>query len=164
MEKIIVREAKEKDLYIISEKYILSWKKVFSNFLLSSTIKSLDINKKVEFFKCFMEDEEGKIFIAENKNDIVGYIVFKKLYVKSGEIISFYISTLYVKDGITEKLLKYLKKYCLNENISKIFLWTFKNNKEGINFYKNIGFYETGFQRQSLIESNQIEVQYLKNL
>ncbi len=161
--KINIKTATETDIKNIATIYVFSLKKAFSNFLLSSTIDKFSIEDKEIFLNNLLKEEKGNIFIAENiKNkEIAGYIIYKKIYINSIEIISFYVSKDYIKYNIGQQLLKTLKIFCRDCYISNIVLWTFKNNKEPINFYKKLGFIETGFQRESRIEEGQIEVQYI---
>lgn len=164
--KVKIRNANEMELENIANIYVSSWKKAFSKFLLKNTINKLNVLEKQQFLKDILL-EKGDILIAENnKNkEICSYIVYENISKNSIEIISFYISPLYVKENVANQLLNNLKLYCKDNYISNIVLWTFRNNKDSINFYKSLGFYETGFERQSNIEIGQIEVQYiLKNI
>ena len=160
--KVTIRDIQENDLKNISQIYVYSWKKAFSKFLLPSTINKLNVEEKEIYLKNIL-DNNGNIFIAENiKNkEIGGYIIYEKIYNKSIEIISFYISPVYTKYNIGKQLLNHLKIYCNKNYINVVILWTFKNNIDAIAFYKNLGFYETGLQRESKIEPGQIEVQYI---
>ncbi|WP_317368259.1 GNAT family N-acetyltransferase [uncultured Tyzzerella sp.] len=160
--KIKIRDAKETDLKNIANIYVSSWKKAFSKFLLQATINKLNVNEK-EKILCDILLEKGNILIAENteNNEICGYIVYKNVSKISIEIISFYVNNSYTIQGIGTQLLNNLKLYCSKNFITSIVLWTFKNNIEAIKFYKSLGFYETGFQKQSDIELGQIEVQYM---
>lgn len=160
--KIKIRDAKESDLKNIANIYVSSWKKAFSKFLLKSTINKLNVYEKEKLLYDVLFDK-GNIIIAENtkNSEICGYIVYKNLSKISVEIISFYINNIYAKHDVGTSLLNNLKLYCNKNYISSIVLWTFKNNIEAIKFYKNLGFYETGFERESEIEEGQIEVQYI---
>ena len=160
--KITIRDAQENDLKNIAQIYVYSWKKAFSKFLLPSTINKLNFEEKEIYLKSIL-DNNGNIFVAENiKNkEIGGYIIYEKIHNKSIEIISFYISPVYTKYNIGGQLLNHLKIYCSKNYINVVILWTFKNNIDAIAFYKTLGFYETGLQRESKIELGQIEVQYI---
>lgn len=164
--KINIKIATQNDIKNIATIYVSSLKKAFSNFLLSSTIDKFNIENKEVFLYNLLKEEKGNIFIAENiKNkEICGYIIYNKIYINSIEIISFYVSKDYIKYNIGQQLLKILKTFCKNNYILNIVLWTFKNNREPINFYRSLGFIETGFQRESRIEEAQIEVQYILKL
>ncbi len=161
--KIKIRNAKEEDIANIANLYVYSWKKAFSKFLFQATINKLNVFEKENFFRQMIENNEGNILIAENlKNqEICGYIIYKNISKMSIEIISFYISPLYIQNNIGSELLNHLILYCNENYINNIVLWTFLNNKDSIKFYKGLGFYETGLQRQSSIELGQIEVQYI---
>lgn len=161
---IKIKVANESHIDTISEIYVSSWKKAFKKFLLISTINKLDISEKQHIFKDLIKEKQGEIFIAQHtkSKEIVGYIILKKMFIYNGEIVSFYINSTY--KNVAESLLKYLKVYCLKNNIQRVFLWTFRNNTNGIKFYKNIGFFESGLERESLIEVGQIEVQYIKKM
>lgn len=160
--KIKIRDAKESDLESIANIYVSSWKKAFSKFLLQSTINKLNVYEKEKYLKDILL-KEGNIIIAENikKNEICGYIIYKNTSKISIEIVSFYIDAIYTIHNVGDQLLSNLRLYCSKNYINSIVLWTFKNNVEAIKFYKNLGFYETGFQKESKIEAGQIEVQYI---
>lgn len=161
--KVIIRNAKDLEIDNIAEIYVSSWRKAFSKFLLSSTINKINYEEKAKFFKELISKEEGNVFVAENKKtkEICGYIIYKKLNKNSIEIISFYVSRECIGTSVGEKLLNHIKIYCKENYISTICLWTFKRNNDSIKFYKALGFFETGFQRESRVESGQIEVQYI---
>lgn len=161
--KIKIKNAEEDDLKNIATLYVSSLKKAFSKFLLSSTIDKFNIEEKYNFLKNMLQTNTGSIFIAQDlkTKQICSYIIYKNLTQKNIEIISFYISKEYTNEDVGKKMIIHLKNYCKQNYISNIVLWTFKNNSNPINFYKKLGFYETGFQRESKIETGQIEVQYL---
>jgi len=98
---------------------------------LESIIKSLKF-----YFKL------GKIYIAKEKNEIIGVIVFKKEQFWEGGVII--IEDLVIKNefrgkGIGKNLLDYVKDSAKKEKIKSILFTT--NRKSGaIEFYKKLGY------------------------
>lgn len=164
--KILIRNAKEEEIEKISELNILAWNKAFSKFLLKSTIMKFKLEDRINFFKERFYSDKSQISIAlDRKNgEIIGFIAMDIINNTSVEVVSFYIDPEYYKEGVGERLFLELKKYCIHNKIHNIFTWIFKNNIDGINFYKKMGFYQTDFERNSRLEYDQIELQFIKKI
>ena len=98
----------------------------------------LDMAKKINanFDVDFIGPKEN-IIVYEDKNDIVGFLQYLKLY-DTLEIINIFVKEEYRKQGIAKKMIDYLT----DENINHILLEVRKSNVNAIEFYKHIGFNE----------------------
>lgn len=98
----------------------------------------LDMAKKINanFDVDFIGPKEN-IIVYENKNCIVGFLQYLKLY-DTLEIINIFVKEEYRKHGIAKKMIDYLTE----ENINHILLEVRKSNTNAIEFYKHIGFNE----------------------
>ena len=98
----------------------------------------LDMAKKINahFDVDFIGPKEN-IVVYEDKNDIVGFLQYLKLY-DTLEIINIFVKEEYRKQGIAKKMIDYLT----DESINHILLEVRKSNTNAIEFYKHIGFIE----------------------
>lgn len=84
------------------------------------------------------------IFIAEENNIAVGYIIFRCMYnvTNSLWIDQFYIRKKYRNKGYGKSLINEVKEYAKNNNFERIELncWTFNDN--ALDFYRYLGFKE----------------------
>lgn len=98
----------------------------------------LDMAKKINahFDVDFVGPKES-IIVYENKNCVIGFLQYLKLY-DTLEIINIFVKEEYRKQGIAKKMIDYLT----DESINHILLEVRKSNINAIEFYKHIGFNE----------------------
>ena len=94
--------------------------------------KKINANFDVDFI-----GPKENIIVYEDKNDIVGFLQYLKLY-DTLEIINIFVKEEYRKQGIAKKMIDYLT----DESINHILLEVRKSNTNAIEFYKHIGFNE----------------------
>ena len=98
----------------------------------------LDMAKKINanFNVDFIGPKES-IIVYENKNCVIGFLQYLKLY-DTLEIINIFVKEEYRKQGIAKKMIDYLTDISINH----ILLEVRKSNINAIEFYKHIGFNE----------------------
>lgn len=100
-----------------------------------------------EFFKESLEDENGIFLIAYDGEKPIGYIngspkpyVYRKK--KFLEIENIGVIPEYKRKGIGSKLYNALLKEIKKRGFERIYLNCYSQNKEALNFYKQLGFEE----------------------
>ena len=123
----------------------------------------IDRNKRphnYEYLKKCIEND-GKIFIAEDRNKIIGYCItflddinnhhyyvdMKNLYIES-----FYIYENYRRKGIGRMLFEEVKKYAKEQNCKNIELEVWEFNESAKKFYENLGMKRRTYQLEYNIE------------
>ena len=96
---------------------------------------------KSYFEKYYREYPQGFI-VAKEKNKILGYAI-GKLKDNSGQIISLAVDPLWRKKGIGTLFVGLLIELFKKAGAKEIFLHARTDSKEGISFYRNIGFETT---------------------
>jgi ribosomal protein S18 acetylase RimI-like enzyme len=111
----------------------------------------IDKNKtffNFEYFKKCIEDENYKIYAAEENNIIMGFCILQKKYI-NGHSMFFDMTNLEIEDlcvdkdyrnkGIGKKLFETVLKYSKEEGIKRIELSVWEFNKNAKNFYAHLG-------------------------
>lgn len=89
----------------------------------------------------------GKIYVALENKEILGFILVNEFYYFSGPCINieeFVISKKYQGKGVGKKLLEYIEKMYREKKFSKIYLLTMKK-AEAYKFYRKKGFYDSKY-------------------
>jgi ribosomal protein S18 acetylase RimI-like enzyme len=104
--------------------------------------------KNDDFLKMCMEEENCKIFVAEEGNSIIGYCVIqineiKNHFVfydmKSIEILDFCVDEKYRKKGIGKQLFETVKKFAKENDANFIELGVWEFNQNAKKFYEHLG-------------------------
>lgn len=108
-----------------------------------------DYNIIYEVIKDMLSQDNVYSIIVYNDLDPIGYSLltereYKQKIFKSDHK-SIYIDQMciineYQNKGIGAKLIKFIKKFCLEKNIKRLELSVWVDNYKAINFYKKIGF------------------------
>ena len=88
-------------------------------------------------------EKKHEIFFGYKKNnELVGYVSLKPFFPghKHCEVYWLAVKKKYQKQGIGKKLMKYIENYAKKKGFRKICLYTGKNMKSVIKFYKKIGY------------------------
>lgn len=84
---------------------------------------------------------EGEIFVAEQDNQIVGYITTQiNRYTKIGSIPNLAVLTEYQKQGIGRRLIQRTLDYFKSEGMLLAKIETLEQNEVGKHFYPKMGF------------------------
>ncbi|KZX15192.1 mycothiol acetyltransferase [Methanobrevibacter cuticularis] len=94
---------------------------------------------EIEILKQLFDMGSG-FLVAQQKNLIVGYIIFWAIEEDQGHIISLAVDPKYKRLKVGSQLLKTTIDIFKNFNIFKISLEVKSQNKEAITFYKSLGF------------------------
>jgi ribosomal protein S18 acetylase RimI-like enzyme len=102
----------------------------------------------LEYFKKCIANENIKIFVAEENNNIMGFCITQKRSVKAHPILSDMVS-MEIEDlcvdkkhqnkGAGKKLFEEVIKYSKENGISKIELSIWEFNKNAKEFYEHLG-------------------------
>lgn len=111
----------------------------------SDTKLTLDVKDKLSKETKESLDSDGFVFlVAESNGKILGYVSIH-LYPEVPDIA--YIGELFVrkeqrKKGVGKKLVEKAILNCKSQGIEEVRLNTYKNNKNAIEFFENVGFFE----------------------
>ena len=103
--------------------------------------------RNYEYKKQLIEGNNGKIFIAEEDNKIIGLCIFYIRVISDHhmffnmvniEIENIYVDEKYWKKGIGKKLFEKVKIYAKENNINNIELSVWEFNENAIKFYENM--------------------------
>lgn len=98
-----------------------------------------------------IQEKEGSFYIAEENNQIVGFIcgiiqkpstenILSHFPSTSGWITDLYIDSEYRGNGAGGKLMAQIEKYFKEKHCDSVRLALFSSNFKAHNFYKNLGF------------------------
>jgi ribosomal protein S18 acetylase RimI-like enzyme len=87
----------------------------------------------------------GFYIVAENNSNIIGQLMITFEWSDWQNKNIWWLQSIYVKDifrykGVFKKLLQQIKKLALENDVSLLRLYVFKENKSAINVYKKLGF------------------------
>jgi ribosomal protein S18 acetylase RimI-like enzyme len=116
--------------------------------LAPNQLMPMDKIRKYEHFKQFIRNEAYLIIVAEQDNNIIGYLVsefvdtpwFQKKF--GCEIREIVIDESYQSKGIGTELINVLKVECYSRKVENIRVDVLVANSRAINFYHNFGFYD----------------------
>lgn len=94
--------------------------------------------KKLFNIKEELKDDNSKIYVYEDKNQVLGFLHISRLY-ETVDIINVVVDENYRHKGIASNLLDYMITD-MDSNIKKIILEVNVNNKAAFNLYKKFGF------------------------
>jgi ribosomal protein S18 acetylase RimI-like enzyme len=93
------------------------------------------------------------IVALDEKQNIVGVcyldVSFEKL--QAFRIGEFIVDKQFRNQGIGKQMLTYIKKYCKERNVKKLWLWTQEELTEAIHFYEKNGFSIEGKQKAQFL-------------
>jgi ribosomal protein S18 acetylase RimI-like enzyme len=104
--------------------------------------------KNYEYKKAVIEGNNGKIFIAEEDNNIIGLCIINIREINNHhmfhdmtniEIENICIDEKYKKKGIGKKLFEEVKRFAKENNAKNIELSVWEFNKDAIKFYEKMG-------------------------
>ncbi|MDP5211683.1 dTDP-4-amino-4,6-dideoxy-D-galactose acyltransferase [Pseudoalteromonas tunicata] len=90
--------------------------------------------------KAITGEHDDCCLILKENNIIKGFITLKCLPFGEARIGLILVSNKYQRQGVSQKLLSMANQYCINKNISKLFVATQISNKAAINTYIKHGF------------------------
>jgi ribosomal protein S18 acetylase RimI-like enzyme len=116
------------------------------------TYKPLNKTLLKKFFKDLLDSNNIKIFIAKNKNKLLGYIklnitrqeeslfIYEQYFIEIDQIS---ISKNSIGKGTGKALINKAKEYAMNQNITKLILKVKSKNINAIEAYEKLGFQTT---------------------
>ncbi|MFP5115354.1 GNAT family N-acetyltransferase [Bacillaceae bacterium C204] len=136
--------------------------------LYESGERMMDPEHQVKRIAAMKEAGNSTIFVAEEKNVLIGYLIAlggnakrnkHSVYVVIG------ILSQYRGIGIGTKLFKHLEEWAANHNIHRLELSVITSNEAGLQLYKKMGFEIEGTKRHSLyIDGEFVEEYYMSKL
>jgi len=81
-----------------------------------------------------------------------------------GEIQGIYLLDAYQKNKIGRKMIEFALEQLVTEKYSKVGLWVLNTNENAINFYKKMGFSDTGIFKEENLGEVVTEIFFTKEL
>lgn len=114
------------------------------------------------------ESENSTIFVAENNNVLVGYLLAIGGNARRREHSAYIVIGIvedYRGQGVGRKLFKELEQWASNHNIQRLELTVVTRNEGGLALYKKTGFEIEGTKKQSLfIDGEFVDEFYMAKL
>ena len=161
---MLIREIKHDD----AESFVNLIKKVESEskfMLFESGERSISPEEQVKRIEVMRKSENSTIFIAEEDNQLIGYLIAiggnakrnrHSVYLVIGVLAQ------YRGLGIGTQLFEQLEKWAAEHNVHRLELTVVTRNEAGIRLYKKMGFTIEGTKRHSLyIDGNFVDEYYM---
>jgi ribosomal protein S18 acetylase RimI-like enzyme len=131
------------DLIALSREFFREYESYHHEFF---KIDNLEDEKIINFFKHEINNKNGKVIVAVDKDRIVGYITFYVMFQdeywkvkKIGHISGLMVQKEYRHKGIGTRLLKAAKSYFTAKKIKYYTLFTAVENQAALDFYERSG-------------------------
>ncbi|EGA90427.1 acetyltransferase [Planococcus donghaensis MPA1U2] len=113
-------------------------------------------------------DEKSTVFVAENQNELIGYLVVIRENIKRKQHSAYLVIGVHQDvrgSGIGTKLLFAMEKWATANALRRIELTVIAQNKKAIALYEKMGFKIEGVKRDSLhINSEFVNEYYMSKL
>ena len=164
---MIIREIKTSD----AEKFVHLTQQVegSSEYMLwEADERNIQPEQQIKMIENIEENENSTIFVAENDNGLVGYLMAiggNARRRKHSAYIVIGIAEDYRGQGVGRKLFKELEQWASNHNIQRLELTVVTRNEAGLALYKKIGFEIEGTKKHSLfIDGEFVDEFYMAKL
>lgn len=141
----MIRKANIEDAKTLAKLIIDGWQTGYKGIISDDYLDNMQLDSKTEIWKenILNQNEESKIYVYEENEEVLGVIKFGKSE-ETDNIHTVEIYVLYVKPdkkrmGIGSKLLNYAKEEFIKEGHKKMIIWCAKQNIPSIKFYKKMG-------------------------
>ncbi len=152
MENIIITTPKVEDVWGIQNVYYESWLATYPNEQYKITVDDIEDNFKDSFTEETLNkrrqailnpdpDSKLKVLIAKHDDKVVG-VCRVELLPEKNQLRTIYLLPEYFGKGIGTKLWNEIKKFC--DPNKPTYVEVVEYNDQAINFYKKLGFVETG--------------------
>jgi RimJ/RimL family protein N-acetyltransferase len=161
---MLIREIKHDD----AESFVNLIKKVESEskfMLFESGERSISPEEQVKRIEVMRKSENSTIFIAEEDNQLIGYLIAIGGNAKRNKHSAYLVIGVlaqYRGLGIGTQLFEQLEKWAAEHNVHRLELTVVTRNEAGIRLYKKMGFAIEGTKRHSLyIDGNFVDEYYM---
>lgn len=158
---IIIRKARLTDAKSIAMMHASSFIASLKLIVSDNDLASIDSEGFCERWAVRIVDQTQSVYIAKDKNKIVGVIDFMLQTNQMAEIMLLYVHPNYWRKGIGKRLMRYTMRLLSKQKISKIKIWALKKNSKARAFYESQGAYSRNTMRRVRLSNiNLIEVLY----
>lgn len=151
MDKIIVREATEKDFEGIANVRIKTWQSTYRGQIPDSYLDSLEIDKEVQGLieRHKAPDPTKKLFVAELNNQIIGFSRSGKSRdddtpPDTGEVYALYVLPEFQGKSTGSRLMNAAIVFLIESGYKKAILWVLDTNLNARNWYEKKGWKPDG--------------------
>lgn len=141
----MIRVAEEKDIEIISNIIVKTWKTAYQNIVDPEYADNLPLEKYVKIFTKNIREKKEIIFVNEDNsvNGFISGITTEGKY--DCEIIGLYVLPEYQEKGIGKKLVKHIIKTFQEKGKSNLLIWTLDGARNN-SFYKSLDAEKTEYK------------------
>lgn len=148
-----IRQATLEDAPAIAQIHVQTWQKAYRGQVPDTYLDTLDIVQRTKTWKKILLSGELKVFVADLKNDLVGFCTLGKSCDKdarknTGEIGAIYIAPPVWRKGYGKKLIETAIDESKRMAFDTLTLWVLDSNTPAKLFYEQIGFRPDGTQKQ----------------
>lgn len=136
-----IREANNDDIKLISNLYIMNWKKTYIGLLPDDFLNRLNVNDGIKKWKEYLTKENYIIFVAYENENFLGFSACKE----DEEIKNcWYLDSLHVSEvsrgkGIGTKLIKTVGHYAYSKGYDCMSICIVKGNCKAKSLYEKMG-------------------------
>jgi len=152
--RLKIRLFQPEDLELLTE----FWKEMTSDPIVSGDFylcTNENVARRQKYIMKVYEEDQNQILVAEEDNEIVGYIVFLKrdefpleTAYTWASINELYVQPAYRRRGIATKLIKQAFTYLSSIGVTHVRLNVTIENRAAINLYRKIGFKDLSLRMQ----------------
>ncbi|MEH7255691.1 GNAT family N-acetyltransferase [Neobacillus niacini] len=164
---MLIREIKLDD----AERFVNLIKQVEneSKFMLfESGERRITPEEQVKRIEAMRKSENSTIFIAEEENQLIGYLIAIGGNAKRNQHSVYLVIGIlaqYRGLGVGTKLFEQLEKWAKDQNVHRLELTVVTRNEAGLRLYKKMGFDIEGTKKHSLyIEGNFVDEYYMSKI
>ncbi len=164
--KAILSKALPDDYEQIAFVHYKAWLETYTGLLPESFLKNRTLESSINIFK---NNLCSNTVVAIVDNKVVGFCGWGSLRENSfqenlGEIQGIYLLDAYQKNKIGRKMIEFALEQLVTEKYSKVGLWVLSTNENAINFYKKMGFSDTGIFKEENLGEVVTEIFFTKEL
>ena len=144
MDKIIIRNIKEKDIESVVNIQIEGWRTAYKGIVDDEFLNSMNKNERI--MKRKADYKENGFIVAEIKSEIVGFCRYidnnncsPEIRNADCELIAIYVKPKFKYKGIGTKLVDYVKEEFRKKDKTKMVIWCLKDNEPSKKFYSKVG-------------------------
>ena len=144
-----IRKAEVSDSWNIANLLVRSWQFAYKGIMEDSLLEKLSVKQREIGWKNHLESG-AEVYVKECDGKLIGIIEVSDFrdnniaYQHYAEIPVIYLDPEYIGKGYGKKLFGYAENVIVKKGISQIAIWVLNKNISATNFYKKIGFVNSG--------------------
>lgn len=141
-EDFIIRKNRFEDQRQMAQIKVDAWKTAYDTIIASSYLGTLNYEEQTKRYEASFEEYKDLVFVAVRGDEVLGYSCFnpnQNVDRFDSELVSLYIKPAETGKGIGTALFSETCKELQSLGKKNMVVWCLSDNKNAINFYKNLG-------------------------